>query len=243
MLVLWLRLLAFRLRVVTVSSFMLPSTFSHTVHFLSRYCAYSHPPHVSRLSAWVSPVLSGPICPVMSSCCLSTSSLRFLRHLLPTGAFGVPCGSLTQEKPETPLGFPRSPRVRCHRGGCLLYCGEMGVLHVGFVAPTFQTSQSSPFQPVTVTVRHAASSDVHLRSPVRCFPSPVASFGLKLPWTLPLAFHPTVTSDAERDWEQALDTRLKAFASLTLCDLVSHIGIGRCLTALSPPMNRACALQ
>src|SRR5712692_2430360 len=158
----------------------------------------------------------------MSSCCLSTSSLRFLRHLLPTGAFGVPCGSLTQEKPETPLGFPRSPRVRCHRGGCLLYCGEMGVLHVGFVAPTFQTSQSSPFQPVTVTGRHAASSDVHLRSPLRCFPSPVASFGLKLPWTLPLAFHPTVTSDAERDWEQALDTRLKAFASLSSCDLVSH---------------------
>ncbi len=98
----------------------------------------------------------------------------------------------------------------------------MGVLHVGFVAPTFQTSQSSPFQPVTVTGRHAASSDVHLRSPVRCFPSPVASFGLKLPWTLPLAFHPTVTSDAERDWEQALDTRLKAFASLSSCDLVSH---------------------
>jgi hypothetical protein len=45
---------------------------------------------------------------------------------------------------------------------------------------------------------------------------------LKLPWTLSLAFHPTVTSDAERDWEQALDTRLKAFASLNSCDLMSH---------------------
>ena len=98
----------------------------------------------------------------------------------------------------------------------------MGVLHVGSVAPTFQASQSSPFQPVTVTRRHAASSEIHLRSPVRCFPSPVASFGSTLPWTLPLAFHPTVTSDAERDWEQALDTRLKALASLSSCDLVSH---------------------
>src|SRR5438067_7718646 len=49
---------------------------------------------------------------------------------------------------------------------------------------------------------HAASSKVHLPSSVRFSPGPVASFGLKLPWTLPLAFHPTVTSDAERDWRQ-----------------------------------------
>src|SRR6266567_6441892 len=75
---------------------------------------------------------------------------------------------------------------------------------------------------VSMTRCHAASSKVHLHSSVRFSPCPVASFGSKLPWTLPLAFHPTVTSDAERDWEQALDTRLKAFASLILCDLVSH---------------------
>src|SRR5258708_38438308 len=110
----------------------------------------------------------------------------------------------------------------------------MGVLHVGFVAPTFQASQSSPFQPVTVTRRHAASSEIHLRSPVRCFPSPVASFGSKLPWTLPLAFHPAVTSDAERDWEQALDTRLEALASLNSCDLVSQSGRRRTLLAPNP---------
>src|SRR6266516_5173558 len=47
---------------------------------------------------------------------------------------------------------------------------------------------------------HAASSKVHLHSSVRFSPCPVASFGSRLPWTLPLAFHPTVTSDAERDW-------------------------------------------
>jgi hypothetical protein len=158
----------------------------------------------------------------MSSRCLSAGSLRFLRHLLPTGDFGVPYGSLTQGRPETPLGFPRSTRVRSHRGGLPPLLRGRGVHYVSFVALTFPFSHTSLFQPVTVTRRHAASAEVYLRSPVRCFPSPVASFGSKLPWTLPLAFHPTVTSDAERDWEQALDTRLKAFASLNSCDLVSH---------------------
>src|SRR6266550_874553 len=55
---------------------------------------------------------------------------------------------------------------------------------------------------VSMTRCHAASSKVHLHSSVRFSPCPVASFGSKLPWTLPLAFHPTVTSDAERDWRQ-----------------------------------------
>src|SRR3989441_8503339 len=49
---------------------------------------------------------------------------------------------------------------------------------------------------------HAASSKVHLHSSFRFSPCPVASFGSKLPWTLPLAFHLTVASDAERDWRQ-----------------------------------------
>jgi hypothetical protein len=94
------------------------------------------------------------------------------------------------ENSETPLGFPRSAQVRCQRGGCLLYCGEMGVLHVGFVAPTFQASHSSPFQPFTVTRRHAASSEIHLRSPVRCFPSPVASIRLEAPLDILPRFPP-----------------------------------------------------
>src|SRR2546421_317835 len=55
---------------------------------------------------------------------------------------------------------------------------------------------------VSMTRCHAASSKVHLHSSFRFSPCPVASFGSKLPWTLPLAFHPTVTSDAERDWRQ-----------------------------------------
>ena len=128
----------------------------------------------------------------------------------------------------------------------------MGVLLVGFVALTFHTSQTSPFQPVTVTRRHAASSEVHLRSPVRCFPSPVASFGSKLPWTLPLAFHPTVTSDAERDWEQAFGhspegfrlTQLvrprvapqKSSAYLTTARLLSSSPRFRCFTPRASSM-------
>src|SRR5213083_1316197 len=55
---------------------------------------------------------------------------------------------------------------------------------------------------VSMTRCHAASSKVHLHSSVRFSPGPVASFGSKLPWTLPLAFHLTVASDAERDWRQ-----------------------------------------
>jgi len=54
-----------------------------------------HQDHVSRLSAWVSP-FSGPICPVMISCCLSAGSLRFLILPLPTEAFCPPYGWLTQ---------------------------------------------------------------------------------------------------------------------------------------------------
>jgi putative transposase len=41
-----------------------------------------------------------------------------------------------------------------------------------------------------------------LHSSFQFSPGPVASFGSKLPWTLPLAFHLTVASDAERDWRQ-----------------------------------------
>src|SRR5215469_9662562 len=39
--------------------------------------------------------VSGPICPVMLSCCLSAGSLRFLVLPVPTEEFGLPCGRLT----------------------------------------------------------------------------------------------------------------------------------------------------
>lgn len=55
---------------------------------------------------------------------------------------------------------------------------------------------------ISMTWSNAASSKVHLYSSFQSSPSPVASFGSKLPWTLSLAFHLTVTSDAERDQRQ-----------------------------------------
>src|SRR5207248_5420086 len=52
-------------------------------------------------------------------------------------------------------------------------------------------------------IRLEASLDVTPRFPRRCLSQVQTSLkSSKLPWTLPLAFHPTVTSDAERDWRQ-----------------------------------------
>jgi len=68
-----------------------------------------------------------------------------------------PIGVATFHTSEIPPGWaPPLPR-------------GMGVHKVGLWArlPLLPTS---PFQPVTVTRRHAASSEVHLRSPVRCSP-------------------------------------------------------------------------
>jgi hypothetical protein len=73
-----------------------------------------------------------------------------------------------------------------------------------------------------MTVSDAASSKVHLHSSFQFSPGPVASFGSKLPWTLPLAFHPTVTSDAERDRRQPWTLGWEPCAPLNTSDLVSH---------------------
>ena len=102
---------------------------------------------------------------------------------------------------ETSLGLSCSACVRDNRGGCLLYCGSW----VSFPVLRKPTGTIAPFiivSAVPMTGCHAASSKVHLHSSFRFSPCPVASFGSKLPWTLPLAFYLTVASDAERDWRQ-----------------------------------------
>lgn len=87
----------------------------------------------------------------------------------------------------------------------LIACAVSPVPVVGLSAgvslfPTLSPCPAMPFfQPFPVTSCHAASSEAHMPSPVRRFPRPAASFGSKLPWTFPLAFHLTVPSDAERD--------------------------------------------
>jgi hypothetical protein len=102
---------------------------------------------------------------------------------------------------QTSLGVPCSAGGRDEWGGCLLCCGSW--VSVPVMDPP--TGTITPFitgLAVPVTRRHAASSKVHLHSSFQSSPRPVASFGSKLPWTLPLAFHFTVPSDAERDWRQ-----------------------------------------
>jgi len=123
-----------------------------------------------------------PICPVMSSRCLSAGSLRFLRHLVPTGEFSLPCVWLTEgiNLPSDPIGVATFHTREIPPGWAPPLPRGMGVHEVDSSArlPLLPTS---PLQPITVTRRHAASSEVHLRSPVRCSPSPVTSFGSKFP--------------------------------------------------------------
>ena len=78
---------------------------------------------------------------------------------------------------------------------------------------------------------HAASSKVHSHSSYQFSPSPVASFGSTLPWTLPLAFYPTITSDAERDWRQpwTLGWELTLHSTqATSCRATASISISLC---------------
>jgi hypothetical protein len=138
----------------------------------------------------------------MTSCCLSASSLRFLVRPVPTEDFRFPCESPTQgiDLPETSLGFPRFACARYNWGGCLLYCGD-GCPRLWKKDHRFRF----PFitvRAVSMTWTNAASSKVQLPSSFQFSPDLVASFGLKLPSTVFLAFHLTVTSNAERSWRQ-----------------------------------------
>jgi len=161
-----------------------------------------HQNHVSHLSAWVSPfaALSAQLWIPVAFRRAAFASWFFLFPLRNSASLAV--GLLRVSIPsETSLGFSRSACVRPNWGGCLLYCGDW----VSFPAICQPAGTVIPFiivLAVSMTRRHAASSKVHLHSSFQFSPGPVASFGWKLPWTLPLAFHPTVTSDAERDWGQ-----------------------------------------
>src|SRR5260370_29473718 len=139
----------------------------------------------------------------MDSCYLSVGSLRFLILPFPTEEFGLPCSQLTGgiDHPPDLIGFTlfRMCEKQSVRMPSLLR--GLGI----HSCDSWAHRTVVPFiivLAVSMTRRHAASSKVHLHSSVRFSPCPVASFGSKLPWTLPLAFHLTVISDAERDWRQ-----------------------------------------
>jgi len=81
--------------------------------------------HVSRLSARVSPfpALSAQLWIPVAFRLAAFASWSF-PFPLRSSAF-LAAGLLRiSTTPETSLGFPRSARVRCNRGGCLLYCGD-----------------------------------------------------------------------------------------------------------------------
>ncbi len=158
--------------------------------------------HVSRLSAWVSP-LSALAAQLWISVAFRRAAFASCSFPFPLrGSAFLTVGLLAiSTSCQTSLGLLCSACVRHNRRGCLLYCGDWVSIPV-IRRPTGTIIPFIIVVAVSMTRRHAASSKVHLHSSVRFSPGPVASFGSKLPWTLPLAFHPAVTSDAERDWRQ-----------------------------------------
>jgi hypothetical protein len=141
----------------------------------------------------------------MLSPCLSAAGLRFLDHPLPTEEFSFPYGRRTgwrgQRIPlvQTALGFPRSARTRCDRGGCPLYSGAMvSVTHPGLRdVPTDQCrgcdTDRSPVrrlvQPMSggCISRSLIKGSFAFTRPV--FPLPVViPPGLAHPWAFPPCF-------------------------------------------------------
>ena len=100
-------------------SLVLASNFSLDLY--SARCSSGDAPGPRQPPFNVGISIAGPICPVMSSRCLSAGSFRFLVPPVPTGAFGFPCGQLTRRLHwlacKTPVGLSCSTPVRCNWGG------------------------------------------------------------------------------------------------------------------------------
>ena len=107
---------------------------------------------------------------------------------------------------RTPTGFPRSAHARCNRGGRPLYPEASGVhaTDVGSpVAACRLCQRPGPttriFLPSFRAHDHEASTGVHLRSPVRSSPRPVAPpDGTGALGLVPRASHPQQAGPAGR---------------------------------------------
>jgi len=153
----------------------------------------------------------------MFSPCLSAGDLRFWDVPVPLGSSAsltvrlLACRADARSSDQTPSGFPRSARLRYDRGGCPLLRRDHGV-HIRRGA-TRRTERSN--LPVGANHRsgYCANDDALSRGFTSVHPSglSLARFGrmvrplLRLP---PALWHLTVTSDALREREQALDTGL-----------------------------------
>jgi len=203
------------------------------------------------------------VIPCPTSALLRGGSLRSTRPYLPGYGFPMPFGwqpsLLGTSSPPRPLcrphggptgraglsrsrcqsrgGFPRSPPVRCGRGGCPLYSGAMVPAHDVSGASCLSPAAPSWLPIIPALSLDEASSRIHSRSPVRPSRSPVWPDGSAVPWTLSPASHPVVTDDACRDSGQALGTCLGLGwppIPLTMCDLVSRPLLG----TISPASNK-----
>ena len=128
---------------------------------------------------------------------LSAGGLRFLDLHVPAVELSLPSEDRRAYWTcvQTPTGLPRFAPVRYDRGGCFLYSGVLVSLHgTGAVPASWQECQGScffdpvsPSKPsVPATFFDEASSEVHLRSPVRPSPRPARLDGSGSPWASPL---------------------------------------------------------
>jgi hypothetical protein len=119
---------------------------------------------------------------------LSAGGLRFLDLHVPAVDLSLPSEDRRAywTLVQTTTGLPRFAPVRYDRGGCFLYSGVLVSLHRtgGFPCHLDPSSPSKPSIPATFF--DEASSEVHLRSPVRPSPRPARLDGSGSPWASPL---------------------------------------------------------
>ena len=116
------------------------------------------------------------------SCCLSATGISFSGHPLPARELGLPHGRLTGHKPRarTLTGLPRSTRMRCGRGGCLLYPEGDGTHPADKKSSTgaCRSSAAQPLHPAQTTHQRGSHITKHQRRFTRftrpALPSPVA---------------------------------------------------------------------
>jgi len=106
----------------------------------------------------------------MASPCLSAAGFRFLDHPLPAEEFGSPYGRRTGSC-QTSSGLPCSATVRCGRGGCPLYPGNVVPASTATTTVDHRCFLTSSWSAILRRVDDiGASSRVHLRSSVRSSP-------------------------------------------------------------------------
>ena len=116
---------------------------------------------------------------------------------------GSSCAHCRRREP-TSLGLPHSTLVRYDWRRCALYSG-VGCLAAGQLSvPAHDPVLPSLLATIPAIRIHEASSSVHVSSPIQSFPNLDSADGSHAPSALPRASHLAVTSNARRDWEQAM---------------------------------------